>query len=171
MDGMETLREITKTHKVPVVVVSSHSTQGATSTFKALSLGAIDFVAKPHDVLSAQMDEIGAELISKIKAAAATRMAPHSPRIGIHPRKGQESKAGTTRTADKDYCNWRFNWRPQCAPVHVVATAWRFRRRHRGRTAHARGIHRTFCAASRRVLLRGSEGSAIGRRAARRRRS
>lgn len=102
MDGMETLREITKTHKVPVIVVSSHSTQGAASTFKALSLGAIDFVAKPHDVLSAQMDEIGYELISKIKAAAGTRMAPPSHELEFIPIKGKkvklERRALPTRT-------------------------------------------------------------------------
>ena len=47
MDGMETLRVITRKYHLPVIVVSAHSTQGAASTFKALALGAFDFVAKP----------------------------------------------------------------------------------------------------------------------------
>ena len=87
MDGMETLREIMRTHKVPVIVVSSHSTQGATSTFKALSLGAFDFVAKPKDVLSAHMDDIGSELISKIKAAAGTKRQTVAPEMEFVPAK------------------------------------------------------------------------------------
>ncbi len=74
MDGMETLREIMRTQRVPVIVVSAHSTQGASATFKALSMGAFDFVAKPRDAASSRMDEIGGELISKIKAAAQTRL-------------------------------------------------------------------------------------------------
>jgi two-component system chemotaxis response regulator CheB len=75
MDGVETLKEITRRHhSMPVIVVSAHTTQGATATFKALSLGAFDFVAKPKDAAQARMEEIAAELISKIKAAASTKM-------------------------------------------------------------------------------------------------
>jgi two-component system, chemotaxis family, protein-glutamate methylesterase/glutaminase len=72
MGGIDMLKEIMRRHRVPVIVVSSHSTQGASVTLKALSLGAFDFVAKPQDV-SARMPEIARELISKIKAAAQSR--------------------------------------------------------------------------------------------------
>ena len=78
MDGIETLREIHKKYRIPVIVVSAHTTQGASATFKALSLGAFDFVAKPKDAAQARMDEIAAELITKIKAAAQTKM-PAAP--------------------------------------------------------------------------------------------
>jgi two-component system, chemotaxis family, protein-glutamate methylesterase/glutaminase len=71
MDGMETLKQIMRRHQLPVIVVSAHSTEGASSTFKALGLGAFDFVTKPPAAASAKMDEIAAELIAKIKAAAA----------------------------------------------------------------------------------------------------
>jgi two-component system, chemotaxis family, protein-glutamate methylesterase/glutaminase len=43
MDGMETLKQIMRRYKLPVIMVSSQTTDGATSTFKALALGAIDF--------------------------------------------------------------------------------------------------------------------------------
>jgi two-component system chemotaxis response regulator CheB len=72
MGGLEMLKEIMRSHRVPVIVVSSHSTQGASVTLKALSMGAFDFVGKPTDV-SARMPEIAEELISKIKAAAQSR--------------------------------------------------------------------------------------------------
>jgi two-component system chemotaxis response regulator CheB len=72
MDGLEALREITRVHKIPAIIVSAHSTAGASATFKALSLGAFDFVAKPREAAQAQMDEIAAELIAKIKTAAQT---------------------------------------------------------------------------------------------------
>ena len=71
MDGLEMLREITRKHRVPVIVVSAHSKQGAYSTFRALALGAFDFVAKPKDAVSGNLGEIAAQLTSKIKAAAA----------------------------------------------------------------------------------------------------
>src|SRR3984957_14558550 len=72
MNGIDTLKEIMRRHPVPVIVVSSHSTQGASITLRALGLGAFDFVAKPHD--PAQMAETARELIAKIKAAAGGRI-------------------------------------------------------------------------------------------------
>ena len=72
MGGLEMLKEIMRRHRVPVIVVSSHSTQGASVTLQALSMGAFDFVAKPNDV-SARMPQIAQELITKIKAAAQSR--------------------------------------------------------------------------------------------------
>jgi two-component system, chemotaxis family, protein-glutamate methylesterase/glutaminase len=73
MDGMETLRKIMRKHPLPTIVVSAHSTEGASSTFKALSLGALDFVTKPHDPTT-HMDEIAGELVTKIKAAAKSQL-------------------------------------------------------------------------------------------------
>ena len=64
-----TLKAIRSRYGLPVIVVSSHSTEGATQTLRALSLGAFDFVAKPVDVTE-RMPEIAGELIAKIKAAA-----------------------------------------------------------------------------------------------------
>jgi two-component system chemotaxis response regulator CheB len=78
MGGMEMLRELTRTHRIPVLVVSAHSTEGATATFKALALGAFDFIAKPATAASAQMEEIAEELIRKIKAAAQNN-SQHRP--------------------------------------------------------------------------------------------
>jgi two-component system chemotaxis response regulator CheB len=69
LNGIDTLKEIMRHWRLPVIVVSSHSTAGASITLKALALGAFDFVAKPQDV-SARMPEIADELIKKIHAAA-----------------------------------------------------------------------------------------------------
>jgi len=75
MGGLDMLKEIMRRHRIPVIVVSSHSTEGASVTLKALSLGAFDFVSKPNDV-SSRMQEVAQELISKIKAAAQSRGIP-----------------------------------------------------------------------------------------------
>ena len=69
LNGIDTLKEIMRRWRLPVIVVSSHSTAGAAITLKALALGAFDFVAKPQDV-SARMPAIATELIKKIRAAA-----------------------------------------------------------------------------------------------------
>ncbi|HEY1272681.1 MAG TPA: chemotaxis response regulator protein-glutamate methylesterase [Terriglobales bacterium] len=94
MGGLDMLKEIMRRHPVPVIVVSSHSTQGASVTLKALSLGAFDFVAKPADVF-ARMPEIAQELIAKIKAAAQSRGAGVNPA----PVAPAAKKAFATRSA------------------------------------------------------------------------
>jgi two-component system, chemotaxis family, protein-glutamate methylesterase/glutaminase len=76
MDGMETLKQITRRFKTPVIVVSAHTTDGAAATFRALNQGAFDFVAKPKDALSAHMEVITRDLITKIRAAAMSRLVP-----------------------------------------------------------------------------------------------
>ena len=103
MDGMETLRQITRAHKLPVIIVSSHSTAGASATFKALALGAFDFVAKPRDAAQAQMEEIAAELIGKIKVAAHAgigSVAPELPAAAEQkrpPKAAPRARAAATR--------------------------------------------------------------------------
>ena len=72
LSGSDTLKAVMRKHQIPVIVVSSHTTAGASVTLQALALGAFDFVAKPQDV-SAQMPDIASELIGKIKAAALSK--------------------------------------------------------------------------------------------------
>jgi two-component system chemotaxis response regulator CheB len=96
MGGLETLKEITRRHRLPVILVSSHTTQGAAVTLKALSMGAFDFVAKPADV-SSRMPEIARELIAKIKAAAQSRGIRISTPVDLEP----PTRHRKARTTDK----------------------------------------------------------------------
>jgi two-component system, chemotaxis family, protein-glutamate methylesterase/glutaminase len=89
MNGIDTLKEIMRRQPVPVIVFSSHSTEGATVTMKALGLGAFDFVTKPKDA-SAHMTETARELIAKVKAAAECKLKPRM-RAGIPQRPAKVS--------------------------------------------------------------------------------
>jgi len=80
MNGIDTLKEIMRREPVPVIVFSSHSTEGATVTMKALGLGAFDFVTKPKDA-QAHMAETAKELIAKVKAAAECKLKPRMTSI------------------------------------------------------------------------------------------
>jgi two-component system chemotaxis response regulator CheB len=93
MNGIDTLKEIMRHHPVPVIVFSSHSTEGASVTMKALALGAFDFVPKPKDT-SAHMAETARELIAKVKAAAECKL---KPRIlpGLPPKPEKISASGS----------------------------------------------------------------------------
>jgi two-component system chemotaxis response regulator CheB len=101
MGGLDMLKEIMRRHRIPVIVVSSHSTQGASVTLKALALGAFDFVAKPTDVTS-RMQESGHELIAKIKAAAQSRGIQIGAANDLPvPALRQKVKAGNRRPPTK----------------------------------------------------------------------
>jgi two-component system chemotaxis response regulator CheB len=69
MDGLETLRMIMRGAPLPVIVFSTHSREGAYSTFKALALGAIDFVPKPQDAAGGHLETVATQLVEKIKVA------------------------------------------------------------------------------------------------------
>src|ERR1700729_2385905 len=75
LNGIDTLKEIMRRQPLPVIVFSSHSTEGASVTMKALGLGAFDFVTKPKDA-TAHMAETARELIAKVKAAAESKLKP-----------------------------------------------------------------------------------------------
>jgi two-component system chemotaxis response regulator CheB len=95
MDGMETLRLIMRSAPLPVILFSTHSKEGGYATFKALALGAVDFLAKPKDAAAGRLEEIADQLIAKIKVAkrAAGRKLPPAvvveepaaPKKGSHP--------------------------------------------------------------------------------------
>ncbi len=87
MNGIDTLKEIMRRQPVPVIVFSSHSTEGASVTMKALGLGAFDFVTKPKDA-TAHMAETARELIAKVKAAAECKLKPRMlPGVPPKPEK------------------------------------------------------------------------------------
>ena len=68
MDGLTTLRHIISRRPVPVVMLSSLTSQGAATTMQALEIGAVDFVCKPKS--ASQIGEMADELVAKIRAAA-----------------------------------------------------------------------------------------------------
>lgn len=64
LDGLSTLREIMARFPCPVIMLSSLTKEGASETVRALTLGAVDFVAKPDN--KANIAEVMNEVISKI---------------------------------------------------------------------------------------------------------
>ena len=70
LDGITALQMILQEKICPVVMVSSLTQRGTTTTFECLELGAFDFVAKPDGTVSSNMGAVADELLSKLKAAA-----------------------------------------------------------------------------------------------------
>jgi two-component system chemotaxis response regulator CheB len=74
MDGLACLDRIMVEWPRPVVMVSSLTEEGANETLEALSLGAVDFIAKPRGPVSLGIDDIADALVDKVRAAAGARI-------------------------------------------------------------------------------------------------
>ena len=73
MDGIEFLEKIMRLRPTPVVMVSTLTERGTDVTFRALELGAVDFVTKPKLDISQGMINYANEITDKIRAAYAAR--------------------------------------------------------------------------------------------------
>jgi len=81
MDGIEALRLIMDKHPVPVIMVSSLTTEGAKVTLDALDYGAVDFIPKNLSELSINIVRIKEILIDKVKQLAKRGLAKRQKRM------------------------------------------------------------------------------------------
>ena len=73
MSGLEFLDKLMRARPMPVLMISSFTERGSEVTFRALELGAVDFVTKPK--LNDQTpDDYGALIAEKIRAAKSARL-------------------------------------------------------------------------------------------------
>ena len=79
MDGFQFLRLLMASQRpLPVIVVSGQSSRE--NVFRALELGALDFVAKPAQQLSLDLNNISAELRRKLELVTQLRLGTLSER-------------------------------------------------------------------------------------------
>ena len=72
LDGLSTLKEIMATHPCPVIMLSSLTKEGASETIRALTLGAVDFVAKPENKVN--ISEVMEEVVAKIVRVGTSKV-------------------------------------------------------------------------------------------------
>jgi two-component system, chemotaxis family, protein-glutamate methylesterase/glutaminase len=75
MNGMEALHKIMVENPVPVIMLSSLTKDGTFMTIQALTLGAIDYVAKPSGTFPLDLKTVQDDLLKKLKTAASSRPA------------------------------------------------------------------------------------------------
>jgi two-component system chemotaxis response regulator CheB len=90
LDGYGFLRLLAAHAPTPVIVLSSY--RHPSDVFKALQLGAFDFVAKPREAKGASMESVRAELVDKVRSVRFVRrpaaaIAPAAPPAAA-PRSG-----------------------------------------------------------------------------------
>ena len=75
MDGISFLRQIMSTRPTPVVMCSTLTAAGASTTLQALAEGAVAFVTKPTSGLRDFLDDPANGLVAAVRAAAQARMS------------------------------------------------------------------------------------------------
>jgi len=74
MDGLDFLEKLMRLRPMPVVMISSLTERGSEITFRALELGAVDFLTKPKIDISHGLQQYTDEITDKIRAAAKARV-------------------------------------------------------------------------------------------------
>jgi two-component system chemotaxis response regulator CheB len=97
MDGITALKHIVKEFKIPVVMLSSLTQDGAALTIEALELGAVDFITKPTSIFKINTEEIKNSLIDKIIGASKVSITKVS-RMDTRPTIPR-NKVSTTKSS------------------------------------------------------------------------
>jgi two-component system, chemotaxis family, protein-glutamate methylesterase/glutaminase len=92
MDGLAALKVIMQQMPMPVLMVSSLTTESAQATIQALDLGAVDFISKDLAHVSSNIKNIKDELIDKIKQIARSRLIQTQFRMRRFVRSSQDKK-------------------------------------------------------------------------------
>ena len=79
MDGLGFLEKLMRLRPMPVVMISSLTEKGSDVTFRALELGAVDFIAKPKLDISRGLKEYSEDIANKIRAAAKAKLKKNPP--------------------------------------------------------------------------------------------
>ncbi len=81
MDGFTFLRWLMKERPTPVLVLSSRS--DSRSVFRALELGAVDFLAKPEARISKSIESVRSELVVKVQSVVNLEMSKVKSAIAL----------------------------------------------------------------------------------------
>jgi len=95
MDGLEALRRIMKDCPTPVLLLSSHTSEGADVTMRGLEIGAMDFVDKSSVQGQMNLLELAEELKSKVRALASV---PRARMVALLPRPWPSNKGAPRPT-------------------------------------------------------------------------
>jgi two-component system chemotaxis response regulator CheB len=75
MDGLAFLEKIMTLRPMPVVMISSLTQKGADAALRALTMGAVDYIAKPMVGLSEGFEALKDQIIATVKVAARARVS------------------------------------------------------------------------------------------------
>ncbi len=85
MDGLDFLDRLMRLRPMPVLMISSLTERGSEATFRALELGAVDFIAKPKLDVQSGIQSYAEEITEKLRVAARARPRRRVPQASLAP--------------------------------------------------------------------------------------
>jgi two-component system chemotaxis response regulator CheB len=85
MNGLSFLKRLMRARPTPVVMLSSHTQQGSDVAFRALALGAVDFVGKPVLGRDSDPEDYARSIVEAIRGAHAARDKVRPPEVVASP--------------------------------------------------------------------------------------
>lgn len=103
MDGITFLEELMRVHPMPVVMVSALTQKGKEATFRAMELGAVDYVTKPTIDLKNGVAGMASEIVAKVRQAARAKVRAGTVRVSAGTAKPPSISGGLgqIKTTDK----------------------------------------------------------------------
>lgn len=87
MDGLTFLRKIMTQHPIPVVIISSLTSQGSETAMRAMEFGAVEIIKKPNLSTKQFIEESRVTIIDAVKAAANSNLKRKNvvSRLAVQP--------------------------------------------------------------------------------------
>lgn len=97
LDGISAVREILKVQRIPILMFSSLTHEGAKATLDALDAGAVDFLPKKFEDIARDKHEAGDVLRERVKIVARRRLSVPRPSAALSSLANRSSVAVTER--------------------------------------------------------------------------
>lgn len=85
MDGITAVKQIMAKAPTSIMMLSSHTSEGAKATLDALSAGALDFIPKPTSASPDTKEKFAAKLISRVVAMGNKVLRTAAPQVHEEP--------------------------------------------------------------------------------------
>ncbi|MDH4320332.1 MAG: chemotaxis response regulator protein-glutamate methylesterase [Desulfobulbaceae bacterium] len=99
MDGITFLRKLMKYFPLPVIIVSSLTTEGGVLAMEAMDIGAIDVISKPGSAYS--VGDMSVQLAEKIRGASRVNMAQRAQDAQGRSASAAPRQLSLTRSTNK----------------------------------------------------------------------
>ncbi|WP_028316042.1 protein-glutamate methylesterase/protein-glutamine glutaminase [Desulfatibacillum aliphaticivorans] len=93
MDGITFLKRLMSYKPLPVLMISSYTTENSIRTMEALEAGAVDFVPKPvHGAAHQSLELLAADIVAKVRAAGRANISL-APAVRVAPKMTAQTRA------------------------------------------------------------------------------
>jgi len=92
LDGISALQKIMSSNPVPVIMLSSETSDGTDKTIHAIEHGAVDFIMKPSGEISLNIEMIKNEIIDKVITASKATIKAYPPIKRVQEVQVQDNK-------------------------------------------------------------------------------